>query len=117
MADLTKAQLASRILEHLGVKAAGQSASATDSAFVEEAIDAAHERLRKFGLAPFAISAIPPWAQIPLRDYVSGDVAQSFGLGGARLGEFKGAQALAERDLGRQVSGYRHAKRISPEYF
>jgi hypothetical protein len=116
VATLTKAQLAGRILEHIGVKAAGEGADAADSAVVEEAIDSAHDRLNKFGLVPFATSAIPEWAQIPLRDYVAGDVAQLFGLA-ARIVEFKSAQALAERDLARQVSGFRHNVRIKPEYF
>ena len=117
MADLTKAQLAARVLEHLGVKAATQSANSADTVFVEEAIDAAHDRLRKFGLMPFATSAIPSWAQTQLRDYVAGDVAQAFGLGGARLGEFKTAAQAAERELWRQVAGYRHPMPIVADYF
>ena len=117
MADLTKAQLAARVLEHLGVKAANQSANGSDTACVEEAIDAAHDRLRKFGLVPFATSAIPTWAQIQLRDYVAGDVAQAFGLGGARLGEFKGTAKTAEHELQRQVSGYRHPMPIVADFF
>lgn len=117
MASLTKAELRNRVLEHLGVKAASQSASAADGQLVDEAIDAAHARLRKYGLAPFATSAIPEWAQIPLRDYVAGDVAQAFGLGGARLGEFKSGQMAAERELGRQVSGYKHPIPVVAEYF
>jgi hypothetical protein len=117
MATLTKADLRARVLEHLGVLAAGQSAGAEDADLVDEAIDAAHARLRKFGLVPFATSAIPEWAQISLRDYVAADVAQSFGLGGPRLAEFKGAQRVAERDLARQVAGYRHPMRIVADYF
>lgn len=113
MADLTKAQLRSRVLEHLGVLAAGQSATAEDAALVDEAIDSAHERLRKFGLAPFATSAIPPWAQVPLRDYVAGDVGRAFGFGD----NFKAGQVLAERELARQVAGYRHPVRIKADYF
>jgi len=117
MADLTKAELSSRVLEHLGVKAGQQAANANDDSFVQEAIDAAHERLRKFGLVPFATSAIPPWAQIQLRDYVAGDVAQAFGLGGARLGEFKSMAEKAERELARQIAGYRHPISIKADYF
>lgn len=113
MATLTKAQLRDLVLEHIGVKAAGQSASAEDAAAVETAIDAAHAQLRKFGLVPFATSAIPEWAQIPLRDYVAGDIGHSFGFGDA----FKPGQTLAERELARQVSGYRHPLKIRTEYF
>ena len=117
MANLTKAQLAARVLEHLGVKSAADSVEASDDAFVQEAIDAAHDRLRRFGLVPFATSAIPTWAQIQLRDYVAGDVAQAFGLGGARLGEFKAGARAAERELFRQVSGSRHPMPIVTDYF
>lgn len=113
MATLTKAELRNRILEHIGVVGAGQSASAEDAALVDEAIDAAHDRLNKFGLVPFATSAIPTWAQIPLRDYVAGDVGRSFGLGDS----LKPGQMAAENELRRQVAGYRHPIRIAADYF
>jgi hypothetical protein len=117
VAELTKAQLSARVLEHLGVKPAASTASAHDDAFVREAIDAAHARLRKYGLVPFGIDAIPEWAQVPLRDYVAGDTAQSFGISNQRLAEFKAGQVAGERELQRQVSGYRHQLRTAAEYF
>lgn len=117
MADIAKAALRNRVLEHLGVKAAGQDATAEDAALVDEAIDAAHDRLRKFGLVPFATSAIPSWAQIPLRDYVAGDVAQAFGMGDARLGEFKSGQRAGEFELSRQVAGVRHPVPATVRFF
>jgi hypothetical protein len=117
VADLTKAQLSARVLEHLGVKSAANAANAHDDEFVQEAIDAAHERLRKYGLVPFATSAVPPWAQTQLRDYVAGDVAQAFGMSGQRLVEFKQTSASAERELARQVAGYRHNLPIVTDYF
>ena len=80
-------------------------------------LDAAHERLRKLGLVPFATSAVPPWAQVPLRDLVAGDVAQAFGMSGQRLAEFKQTGAAGERELRRQISGYRHPLRIVADYF
>ena len=117
MADIAKAALRNRVLEHLGVKAAGQDATAEDAALVDEAIDAAHERLRKYGLVPFATTAIPSWAQIPLRDYVAGDVAQAFGMGDARLGEFKAGQRAGEFELARQVAGFRHPVSVEAKYY
>lgn len=114
MADLTKAELRNRVLQHIGVLAAGQSASGEDANMVDESIDAAHERLRKMGLVPFATSAIPPWAQAPLRDYVAGDVAATFGM---REPSWKEGQMMAERDLARQVAGFRHDLRTTAEYF
>lgn len=117
MAAIAKAALRNRILEHLGVLAAGETAATVDQTWVDEAIDAAHERLRKFGLVPFATSAIPSWAQIPLRDVVAGDVAQSYGMSAQRLLEFKQAAIVGERELARQVAGMKHPLRVKAEYF
>lgn len=108
MADWTKAQLANRVLRHLGIIGPRDSANASDQADVEEAIDAAHDRLRKYGVVPFATSAIPTWAQIPLRDYVAGDMAQEFGKTGQELLEYKAAAKAGQTELERQTSGYRH---------
>ena len=115
MATLTKAELRARVLQHLGIVGVGHSASAADAALVDEAIDAAHARLRKFGLVPFATSAIPEYAQQQLRDYVAGEVSLSFGH--PRFAELKAAQMVAERELQRQVAGYRHSLPIEAENF
>ena len=117
MATLTKAELSARVLEHLGVKSAANSANGNDDELVQEAIDAAHDRLRRFSVVPFALSAIPMWAQTPLRDYVAGDVAQAFGMSGQRLMEFKSAAQAAERELYRQTSGARQPMPIVPDWF
>jgi hypothetical protein len=118
VAALTKAELRARVLEHLGVVGAGQSAAAEDAALVDEAIDAAHDRLRKLGLAPFATSAIPSWAQVPLRNYVAVDVSPSFGVSVQRLPNGESPeQHAAERELGRQVAGYRHPIPIKADYY
>lgn len=117
MADIAKAALRNRVLEHLGVLAAGETAASADQTLVDEAIDAAHERLRKIGYVPFATSAIPSWAQIQLRDIVAGDVAQAYGMSGQRLIEFKETARLGERELARQVAGFRHAVPIKGTYF
>jgi len=117
MADLARAAMINRVLEFLGVKAATQGANSGDVEMVGEVLDSAHERLRKYGLAPFETSSIPPWAQIPFRDYVAGDVAQSFGITGQRLLEFRQAQQVGERELAKQVAGFRHAMPIVADYF
>lgn len=117
MADIAKAALRNRVLEHLGVLAAGETAATADQTWVDEAIDAAHERLRKFGLVPFATSAIPSWAQISFRDVVAGDVAQSYGMSGQRLLEFKEGARIGEMELARQVAGFKHPKRVEADYY
>jgi hypothetical protein len=105
VADIAQAALGVRVLEHLGVLAAGATAAAADTTWVAEAVDAAHARLRARGLVPFPLTAIPSWAQIPLRDIAAADMAQSYGATGQRLLEFRQAAAVAEKELSRQVSG------------
>jgi hypothetical protein len=117
MADIAKADLRNRVLMHLGVLAAGEAPADDDATLVEEAIDAAHSRLRKFGLVPFATSAVPDWAQIALRNIVAADVATTFGKTGQQLMEFKQAAAAGGLDLARQVAGYRHNVPIKGVYF
>lgn len=108
MADIAKAALGNRVLESIGVKAGSQAAATADTTLVEELIDAAHEKLRKFGLVPFATSAIPSWAQDPLRMYVAEMIKPYFGQQPSAA-----AMQHAERELARQVSGYKH-KRTPP---
>lgn len=113
MADLTKAQFRDRVLEHMGILAAGQSASAEDAEIVEEAIDSAHDQLRKFGLAPFATSAIPAWAQPGLRSYVCDLVGPTFGFGGA----FAGGRDAGRKELADQVAITAPPIAIEADYF
>lgn len=117
MADLTKAALCNRVLEHLGVLAAGETAATADSTWAAEAYDAAYDRLRKLGYVPFLTNAIPSWAQIPVRNIVAADVAQSYGMSAQRLMEFKQAALEGERELAKQTAGFKHEVRIKAEYF
>jgi hypothetical protein len=116
VADIAKAALRNRVLEHLGVLAAGETAATADQTFVDEQIDAAHDELRKFGYVPFATSAIPSWAQIPLRDWVAAAVGQSYGKPWTDA-EVEGRKRIAEQRLARQVSGLKHNVRVKGHYF
>ena len=117
MADLTKAALGVRVLEHLLVLAAGETAATVDTTWVAEAIDAAHDRLRKLGYVPFPTSAIPSWAQISLRDIVAADMAPSYGISGQRLLGLTSAAKRGETELARQTAGFKHNVPITPSYF
>ena len=117
MADIAKAALRNRVLEHLGVLAAGATAATADQTLVDEEIDASHARLRKFGVVPFPTSAIPDWAQQQMCDYVAYKCAPKYGVSGQRLVELAMRAKEAEFDLARQVSGYRHNLRVRPEWF
>jgi hypothetical protein len=117
VADIAKAALRNRVLEHLGVLAAGETAATADATLVDELIDAAHERLRKLGLVPFATSAVPSWAQSALKEVVARDAGPAFGMSGQRLLELEQGARMAERELARQVAGFKHPLPIVAEYF
>jgi hypothetical protein len=117
VASLDRTAMIVRVLEATGIVAAGQSANTADTTLVGELVDSAHSRLRKLGLAPFSLGAVPEWAQVPFRDYVAFDAAGSYGVGGERLADLAQRRQLAERDLGRQTSGYRHNLPIKGSYF
>jgi hypothetical protein len=104
-------------MEAAGIIASGQSPALVDYTLVGEAVDSAYARLRKLGLAPFALADTPDWAQVPLRDYVAYDIAGVFGVGGEKLADITRRRADAERELGRQVAGYRHDVPIKARYY
>lgn len=115
MADIAKAALRNRVLEHLGVLAAGETAATADATLVDELVDAAHEELRRFGLVPFATSAIPSWAQDPLKLYTAAMAGPAFGK--YSLPEIEAMKAAARRTLATQVAGYKHPIPVVAEYF
>lgn len=117
MADLTSAEVASRVLEMLGVNGAGQSPSSEDSNRAGEAIDSAYKRLRKVGLAPFLTSAVPDWAQTPLIAIVAADLLATFGVGGERgqLVRSEATQGMVE--LARYMQAKRHPVAIRARYY
>ena len=91
-------------LEILGVKPAGQSASAEDADICGRHYDSAYSRLRKRGLAPFSSNAVPDWAQGPVAQYVARDCASAFGIVGEALSTLDRDQAVAVRELTEQVA-------------
>lgn len=117
MADITKQSLRDRVLQNIGVLAAGATAASLDVTLVEEKIDALYAQLRKFGLVPFPVTSIPDWAQQQMEDIVSYAVAPTYGVTGNRLNELREAKRVGEFDLNRQLSGFKHKRRTPAEYF
>jgi hypothetical protein len=117
MADWTKAMLSSNVLQYLGVTPAGQAASSEDDTLCQSVIDSVHEQLEKLGLAPFATSAIPEWAQWPLVKYVAMETAPAFGVTGQRLVELAAGQVSGRRELEQQTAGRVHPVRGKAQYF
>lgn len=88
-----------RVLENVGVLAAGQEAAPEDAIRVEEVIRAVFEELRTEDLARFELTAIPEWAQIPVRDIVSNDVSHIYKLSPQRTAELQGLRELGLRRI------------------
>ena len=105
MATWTKATLARRVLEELGVVGESQTPSAEQQARVEEIIDSVYDRLRPKHLVPFLTSAIPLWAQVPLRDVVAASAAPRFGYTGGRLQERHQLAKIGMGDLADGAAG------------
>lgn len=111
MATLTRAQMGDRILENLGLKAAGQSARAEDATTALEAFDGVYQRLRRTGQAPFPTSAVPEYAQRPLIAIASYELKDHYGIAGERLQSLAEAFQRATNDLAAQTSG-KHDPRV-----
>lgn len=116
MADIAKAALGNRVLQHIGVLAAGETAASADTTLVEEKIDIAHEKLRRFGVVPFPTSAIPSWAQDSLEVYTAALVRPFFGQP-VSPEQQEAAFRVAHRELARQVAGFAHKRRTKAAYF
>lgn len=115
MADKTRAQMIDHVLKRLGVIGAGQSASAEDTDLVGSVLDTVHSQYRKRGLANFAISAFPDWAQEPFAKLVAAEAAPHFGLRGdvSIIGDGR----EGERQLAEQMQGRRHPIRVRTRYY
>jgi hypothetical protein len=116
VASINKAALRNRVLEHLGVLAAGETPATADQTFVEEVIDAAHAELRRKGLVPFATSAVPEWAQLGMRSWVAAECGPAYGKPWGP-GDVMGMKLLAEQQLAKQVAGLKPNRRIRGTYF
>jgi hypothetical protein len=103
MANLTRAEMIDRVLEHLGVKPAEQSASAADVKAVGEVLDSCHARLRAENRALFETQSVPPDAQIPFRDVVALDCSTLFGVGAERMQLLVMGEQKARRELAKIV--------------
>lgn len=112
MATMTAAEIRDLVLEHIGVKAAGQAVSAEDASLTEKAITAVVSSLKRDGLATFPETAVPEWAQLPLRDIVAFEVSPSFGRPQNISAERRARTALAS-----QTSGNHDPRVVTPVVF
>ncbi len=117
MADKTRAEMISFVLEYIGVKAANVSARTEDSTLAGTVIDSLHSRLRKEGLAPFLTSEFPAWAQVPFAEIAGAELAPAFRIGGEMFAALIAAREHGYRELQKQVAGYRHPVTIKTNYY
>lgn len=79
MAVWSKATLANKVLEYIGVKPIGQSAPSDYSNYVQGVYESVYDRLQDSDLAPYAIGSVPDWAKQPLVEYLAVKVGPRFG--------------------------------------
>lgn len=111
MATLTRLQMVDKVMRRLGVLGAGQSAGANDAAEVGQVLDNLHDEYRALGLAPFATSAFPTWAQEPFAKIIGEDAAPYFGL------NRQGWKDQGQRDLTKQLRTHNKGNPIRAKYF
>lgn len=114
MADWTQSDLANRTLELLGIKAAGQSVASEDFSLANDTINGIYQELRRVDHAPFSLTAIPDWAQTPLRDMVAADLAPLYGL---PLQQYAAKAQEGERRIRRQTSGQKQNITTKANFF
>lgn len=114
---MTQAELAERILQNLGMLAAGETADTADAVLVEEAITGAHARLQTNDLAPFELTAVPEQSQMAMINYVSADLAGFFGISGERLQVILAKKSEAMRELRKQAEVKKPPIPVKATYF
>lgn len=109
MANWTDTDLANKTLEHLSVKAAGNSASSEDLNLVTEEWLGLYSRLNLKGYIIFDYNAIPEWAQGPLKKILSEEIATHFGVSGEK-------RQLIMNDAKKALDDMREQTQSRPNY-
>ena len=112
MADLTRAQMIDKAMKRISVLPAGQSATAEEKVDVGRSLDSVHSGLRARGLAPFATSAFPDWAQEAFAQVMSYYIGPYFGVAVPRSEVTEG-----ESELIRQLKTHSQGNPIRANYF
>lgn len=101
----TKAKLAEKVLENIGVKAAGQPVSSDYANYVKDSWTSVYDQLSDVSLVPFPANEIPDWALFPLIKYLSVEVGPRFGRP-----QPEGLKNIAMQELARSRFGGRADK-------
>lgn len=98
----TKAELRDRVLQELGVLAAGETATAEDAELVECVCDAVHAMLHKEFFVDWTIEAIPLEVIEPLMAVCAARLSGRFGLSAERRRELLAYGVQGMSDLATQ---------------
>lgn len=110
----TQAQLRNKVLQVLGVRAAGQSVPAEDAAVVTEAYTSVHAQLLAQDVAWWAFASdIPDEALQWTAHMVAAHCASDFGVPPSKRGELFSLYQTAENKL-RELSGEPYTMRDEP---
>lgn len=107
MATMTRADVIKGVLEYLRVIDGVDDVPAEDSTRVGYIVDSVHDQMRQQGRAPWALSAVPEYAQTPLIRVVAAECMPYYGKPMDAQG-MRSAQAQLDdqeriRDLGIHV--------------
>jgi len=109
----TKAELATKVLQKLGIVAQGQSPDSADSVIVEDAYDSAYYYLRACHLVTWGgADEIPDGAVLPVRDFVASRVAEEFGK--SRTYD---SERLAKHDLAALIAADNDGQATQTNYY
>ena len=76
---MTKTNLATAVLQRLGVIGTGETPDANDAALVTTRYESLYPQLRKIGLAPFSETSIDTWAETGVTKIVAAECGPEFG--------------------------------------
>ena len=114
---MTKAQVATRALQALGVLYAGQSASAEDQDIAEATVQTVYDLLRAKPGLPFAITAVQEWAQLALAHIAAQEMAPAFGVTGERFAAVAALAGIGRQTINEQMQAKHHVLAPGPDYY
>ena len=112
----TQAELVARVLRNLHVLEAGETADTADDALIDDCIAQVQAELTEYGLAYWALTAIPEAVMRGMVIMVSADAASAF-MEKSRAAQFEADRMKGERMIRRVVATTGNRDAIVREYF
>lgn len=112
----TQADLVKRVLRHLHVLEAGETADSDDDALIDDCITQVQSELTENGLAYWALTSIPESVMAGLIRMVAADAAAAFMDKGQAMA-YEADRERGERMIRRAVAGPQTDTPIMRDYF